>query len=121
MKNTCLILYAFLTILIITSCTGRSVSSKDQYLSRFEYFVAITEKNYMTYDDNAWVNINKEFSALSETDYGRFEKELNPEEQMKIDKLIGRFYSCVAKNNVAKMKKKLEHLYNQATEFFSNL
>jgi hypothetical protein len=122
MKTNILVLFlSAATFMVFASCNSKPVYTKEQYISRFENFVAATEKNYMDYDDQAWENADEEFTNLRETEYKRFEKELNSEEQVKIDKLIGQYYSFVAIYKAKQVQNKLKRIYNQAESFFDNI
>jgi hypothetical protein len=103
------------------SCKNAPVFTKQQYFSKFEKFVAQTEGEYMNYDDDAWKKADGEFKKLSETYFSRFEKEISTDEQLRIDKLIGRYYSYVAKFQAAKVQNKLKRIYNQAEGFIENV
>lgn len=122
MKNiyTAFLSLSFL-ILSMVSCNNAPVFTKQQYISKFENFVAQTEEGYMNYDDNAWKKANGDFKELSETNFSRFEKKISTEEQLRIDKLIGRYYSYVAKFQAAKVQNKLKRIYNQAEGFIENV
>ena len=122
MKNThTKITTAVMVLLLIVSCNSGPVFTKGQYISKFETFVSTTENNYMAYEPDAWKKANAQFKELSETDYVRFEKELTADERLKIDRLIGRYYSFVAKYQAAQVQEKLKRIYNQAEGFIENL
>ena len=108
-------------LLLIVSCNSVPVFTKEQYISKFENFVSAIESNYMAYDSDTWKKANLQFKELSKTDYSRFEKELTADDRLKIDKLIGRYYSFVAKYEASQMKEKLKRIYNQAESFIDNL
>ena len=122
MKN----IYSNITVTIIilmllVSCNNSSVFTKGQYINKFEGFISTTEDNYMAYDNDTWKKANTQFMELSETEYSRFEKELSVDEKLMIDRLIGRYYSFVAKYQAAQVKEKLKRIYNQAEGFIDNL
>ncbi len=121
MKNTYSKIISAAIVLLIVSCNRGPVFTKEQYISKFETFISTTEGNYMAYDLDEWKKANTQFEELSETDYGQFEKELTADERLKIDKLIGRYYSFVAKYQAAQVQEKLKRIYNQAEGFIDNL
>jgi hypothetical protein len=107
--------------LLLVSCKSSPVFTKDQYFNKFETFIVTTEDNYMTYDDDAWKKSNEKFKELSETNYSRFEKEMTADEKLKIDRMIGRYYSYIAKYQAGKVQEKLKKVINQAEGFIDNL
>ncbi|MCB0538374.1 MAG: hypothetical protein KDE33_12705 [Bacteroidetes bacterium] len=112
---------ATMVLLLTVSCNSRHAFTKEQYINKFEAFISTTESYYMTYDNNGWKKANAQFKDLSETDYNRFEKEMSTEERLKIDRLIGRYYSFVAKYQATQVQEKLKRIYNQAEGFIDNL
>jgi len=112
---------AALISLLFATCNYGPAFTKEQYINKFEAFISTTESYYMTYDNNGWKKANAQFKDLSETDYNRFEKEMSTEERLKIDRLIGRYYSFVAKYQAAQVQEKLKRIYNQAEGFIDNL
>jgi len=110
-----------LLFLLLASCNNGPVFTKGQYINKFETFISNTESNYMAYDTDGWKRANAQFKELSEADYNRFEKEMSAEERLKIDRLIGRYYSFVAKYQAAQVQEKLKRIYNQAEGFIDNL
>ncbi|MEO6232104.1 MAG: DUF6565 domain-containing protein [Ferruginibacter sp.] len=108
-------------LLCLTACNNTPAFTKKQYITKFESFIVITESSYMNFDDDGWKKANSDFKELSETEYSRFEKEITTEEQLKIDKLIGRYYSYVAKFKAAQLQNKLKRIYNQAEGFIENV
>ena len=107
--------------LLIVSCNNGPVFTKGQYINKFETFITTTENNFMTYDNEGWKKANTQFKEYSEADYTRFEKVLTVEERLKIDRLIGRYYSFVAKYQAAQVQEKPKRIYNQAEGFIDNL
>ena len=110
-----------LASLLFVSCNNGPVFTKGQYINKFETFISTTESNYMAYDTDGWKKANAQFKELSEPDYNRFDKEMSVEERLKIDRLIGRYYSFVAKYQAAQVEEKLKRIYNQAEGFIDNL
>jgi len=108
-------------LLFLTSCNNTPAFTKQQYITKFESFIVTTESSYMNFDDDGWKKANSDFKELSETEYSRFEKEITTEEQLKIDKLIGRYYSYVAKFKAAQLQNKLKRIYKQAEGFIDNV
>lgn len=108
-------------ILLLVSCKNSPVFTKEQYINTFERFIITTENNFLTYDDDAWKKANTRFRELSEIQYNWFEKEMSVDEKLKVDRLIGRYYSFVAKYQAAQVKEKLKRIYNQAEGFIDNL
>ncbi|MEI6154407.1 MAG: DUF6565 domain-containing protein, partial [Deltaproteobacteria bacterium] len=108
-------------LILLVSCNNSPVFTKGQYIKKFEGFIITAENNYMTYDNDMWKKANTQFRDLSETEYSRFEKELSVDEKQKIDRLIGRYYSFVAKYQASQVKEKLKRLNNQAEGLIDNL
>ena len=108
-------------LLLFVTCNSLPVCTKVQYITKFENFMSATEGNYSTYDAEAWKKANTQFKELSETNYSQFEKEMTTDERLKIDRLIGRYYSFVAKYQVTRLQEKLKRKYNQSESFIDNL
>lgn len=121
MKKINLLLFSTAIIIIfLVSCDRSPFITKNQFITKFENFINSIEKSYMTYDDITWAKVNKEFDELK-AEYSQFEKELNSDECLMIDKMIGRYYSYVALFEATKVQKQLKHVCNQAEEFFNNI
>lgn len=74
----------FLTITIILyGCT--SFNGKDVFIKDFEQFILII-RNRPTITEEEWVQFDKQYRALSEVRYRKYEKEFTEEEFKKIEK-----------------------------------
>jgi len=117
----------FLTFIIIAAIFGQSchnnglIFSKNKYINDFGDFISLTEEKYMTYDNDAWEKSQKDFEKFSQKDFEKFKTVLTEEEIVKIDKLKGRYYSCVAKQKAAKLKELFKHIYNQTEGFIEGM
>jgi hypothetical protein len=84
--------------LIALSCSNNGLNfSKKQYINKFEKFLSVTEEQCMLYDNDTWEKVNVQFEKYSNSEYDKFKPALTADEQIQIDKLRGRYYSCVTK------------------------
>jgi len=107
--------------MLMVSCSHNHLVTKEQYIRSFETFISETEMGYRDFHKDAWEKSNVRFKQLSETEFTRFEKDLTVDERLKIDRLIGRYYSFVAKYQAQKIQGKLKRVINQAESFIENI
>ena len=98
-------------------------SAKKQYLQNFEQFIVDTEKEYLSYEPERWVEIARTYKKLAEADFQLFEKELTDNELAQIERLKERFYVIAAKYtaNFLLSKSKTYRLYQQVNAIFEEL
>ena len=108
-------------LLTFIACDNGLGYTKRQYINKFEEFISITEKNYMSYDSERWEYANSKFKEYCETDYNKFKMALTKDEQLKIDKLKSRYYAFIVKYKMTQIKNKAESVYNQAEGFIEEL
>ena len=121
MKKIYILTLVIIAVITSNSCSNRLNSRKNQYINDFEKFITVVEQQYMSYDNEAWKKSETEFEKFTKTEFEKINTVLTEDEKVKIDKLKGRYYSCVAKYKALQLKEKLKHIYNQAEGFIDGI
>lgn len=114
-----LIKYLIISFILLSliACNHRFGYTKKQYIGKFEKFILAVEVDYKNFDSDAWDKANAKFIEFSELEYNLFKSDLTNEEQEKIDKLKGKYYSFVVKSKTKKIIDKVQTFHNQAEGF----
>jgi hypothetical protein len=111
----------FLLIVAFEGCSSRlPVFTKTQYIEEFESFSQYIDNNYLTFDEAERQKFDLKFKELK-GQYNSFSKDMSESEQVEVDKMIGNYYSCVAKYRASQAQKDLKRLYHQAEGFMENI
>lgn len=106
-------------LLFATACTQSL--TKQAYIQNYQTWIACLKQDYKNYKKADWSRAEATFQRYSETEYNRFNDDLNPEERQTIDKLTGQYYAVLVKHKAGKVKDELNSFINKAKVMFEEL
>lgn len=128
------VVYAMLIVVIVLVTSCFAPTTKEAYLKQFESFVENVGEDYHDYSKNDWKYANERFQKFSKEWHVKFEDDFTLKEKLKVAGLIVKyksykggskieeFYDDVLKEDVDKMKDKIEYyIENDMTGDLENL
>ena len=100
-----------LVLILLAGCDGGY--TKKQYINEFQTFIVKTEKEYLQYEPERFIESSLTFKRYAEKDFNRFKVELTEKELVTIDRLKGQYYSFAAKYAATQIKNKTNSFYRQ--------
>lgn len=115
MSKSTLLFFASITLLFISGCNsdGYLKATKGRYIARFEKFIDKTEAESKDFEkDKDWEEPDETFRQLTEEEHDRFAAVLTPEEEAKINRLMGKYVGIKAKYMARRAKEGIKGLIN---------
>lgn len=115
MHKSILLFFTITTLLFAPGCSsdGYLKATKGRYIARFEKFIDRIEKESKDYEkDKDWEEPDETFRKLSEDEHDRFAAVLTPDEEAKVNHLMGKYVGLKAKYMARRAKEGIKGLIN---------